>query len=123
MHKILIVEDETSLREIYSEVLKDAGYGVIEAGDGETAETLIKSGDWDLLLLDIMLPKLDGMTVLKEKSQNQMLKDKPVIVISNLDNEDIIKQCMEGGASGYLVKSNISPQELVDNVNKHFTNA
>jgi two-component system sensor histidine kinase and response regulator WspE len=123
MKKVLIVEDETSLREVYVEIISDAGYDVLQAADGERAWEIIKEGQWDLLLLDIMLPKLDGMEVLKHVSDDANLKSKPVVVLSNLDNDSIVKQCLSQGASGYLIKANITPQDVLNTVNKHLDHA
>ncbi len=123
MKKVLIVEDETSLREIYAEIIADAGYEVLQAGDGDKAWEIINSGEWDLLLLDIMLPKLDGMEVLRNKDKNSFCKNKPVIMLSNLDNENIVKECLSLGAAGYLVKSSVTPQDILNVVNKHLTHA
>lgn len=118
--KILLIEDEVSLRELYAEVLNDNGYEVIQAGDGETAGKLINSGNWDMVLLDIMLPKLDGIEVLKQLSVNPALSKKTALVLSNLDNEAIVKQCLQLGAKEYLTKANINPQQLLDIINRYF---
>lgn len=117
--KILIIEDEISLREVYTDMLRDADYTVDEAGDGEGALALVEAGDWDLLFLDIMLPKLDGTELLKKIKANELLKDKPVVIISNLESDEIVKNCMNQGAVEYLVKSNINPSTLVGVANKY----
>lgn len=118
--KILIVEDEVSLRELYVEVLKDASYDVFEVGDGESGSSMITTLDWDLLILDIMLPRLDGIEVLRKLSANSAVNKRPVIVLSNLDTDAIMKQCFDLGAKDYLIKSNITPQQLLECVNKCF---
>ena len=119
MIKILLVEDELSLRELYAEFLRDAGYSVDEAGDGETAVFKINQGDWDLLLLDIMLPKLDGMEILKVIRSNQSLNFKPVLVMSNLEDSSVINKCMSYGAKEFLLKADINPPEIIKAIERH----
>lgn len=121
-NKILLVEDELSLRELYEEILKDGGYAVDHASDGEEAIQKIYKGDWDLLLLDIMLPKLDGLEILKRIKTTDGISTKPVIVFSNLDSKDIVQQCLDLGASNYLVKSNVDPAHYLEEIGKYLSN-
>jgi DNA-binding response OmpR family regulator len=113
MSKVLLIEDELSLRELYCEVLTDAGYVVESIGDGAQALEQIRCGEWDVLLLDIMLPKLDGLEVLKQVSADDKLSKKPIIVLSNLDNETVVKQCLDLGARKFLIKADITPQDIL----------
>ncbi len=113
---ILIVEDEDDIRSVYSEILKDAGYSVLEAADGVNGLAMAQKELWDILLLDIMLPGEDGMQLLKEIKKNPALQQKPVILLTNLENDTIITQCFELGASGYLIKSEITPDKIVAEV-------
>jgi len=116
MLTVLIIEDETDIRQVYSEVLKDASFNVIEASDGESGLAKAKSTSWDLLLLDIMLPKVDGLEVLKSIRSDQKLAGRPVILLTNLGRESIIKEGFELGANGYLIKSEMTPDQVVKEV-------
>jgi DNA-binding response OmpR family regulator len=122
MTKILLVEDEFSLRELYTDFLRDAGYVVDEAGDGETAESKIQAGAWDILLLDIMLPKLDGMEILGKIKADKSLNWKPVLVMSNLEDPAIIKKCIGSGAKEFLAKAELTPPDIIKAVERYVPN-
>lgn len=117
-NNILIVEDETDIREVYVEVLTSAGYTVDQASDGEVGMQKIKEGKWDLLLLDIMLPGKDGLKILKEIKETPGLKKGPVIALTNLNSENIIHEVFTSGADGYLIKSEITPDKVVEEIVK-----
>ena len=117
-NNILIVEDETDIREVYVEVLTSAGYTVDQAADGEVGMQKIKEGNWDLLLLDIMLPGKDGLKILKEIKETPGLKKGPVIALTNLNSESIIHEVFTSGADGYLIKSEITPDKVVEEIAK-----
>ena len=122
MKKILLIEDETNIRALYAEVLRDDGYEVTEIGEGGTGYEAAKAGDWDLLLLDIMLPTMDGVKLLKELKGNAMAVAKPVVVVSNLDDENVKNTCLELGAKEFLVKSNVMPNDVLLTVKKYVFN-
>jgi DNA-binding response OmpR family regulator len=113
---ILIIEDEDEIRSLYVEVLKDAGYEVLEAKDGRKGYDKVVSEKWDLLLLDIMLPSMDGVQILKEMSLADVGEGRPVILLTNLGSENVIKDCFNYGADGYLIKSEITPDRIVTEV-------
>lgn len=115
-HKILIIEDEHSVNDLYAELLRDEGYEVDQARDGDVGVDKIKNTSWDMLLLDIMLPGKDGLRMLKEMKTEPGLKKGPVVVISNLNSEHIIREAMGFGADSYLVKSEITPDKVVSTV-------
>jgi two-component system chemotaxis response regulator CheY len=117
---ILIIEDETDIRQIYSEILREAGYIVLEAGEGNTGLEIAKNQNWDLLLLDIMLPGQDGLHVLKEIKKLPEQAKKPVLLLTNLESEPIITECFALGADGYLIKSEITPDFIVAEVRNYF---
>ena len=119
MNKVLIIEDEISLQDLYADFLREAGFNVSTASDGDKAIELINNSDWDILLLDIMLPKLDGTEVLKRVKADPKLKSKPVIVLSNLESDQIVKECLDLGAREFLIKSDITPQTILDVVSKY----
>ena len=117
-NNILIVEDEHDIREIYAEVLQSSGYKVDQAPDGESGMQKIRNTDWDLLLLDIMLPGKDGLKILKEIKENPEIKKGPVIALTNLNSENIIQEAFSAGADGYLIKSEITPDKIIDEAEK-----
>lgn len=113
---VLLVEDETDIREVYAEILQDAGYIVAQAEDGEVALAKSVSEKWDIMLLDIMLPKVDGLEVLKKVRSANRDSRKPIILLTNLGRESIIKEGFELGANGYLIKSELTPDQVVTEV-------
>jgi two-component system response regulator ResD len=116
---ILLIEDENDIRKIYAEVLTEAGFTVKEAADGTQGIQMAKNEPWDLMLLDIMLPGEDGIHVLKDLKQVPTLVEKPVLLLTNLENETIIAECFDMGADGYVIKSEITPDYIVAEVKKY----
>ncbi len=116
--KVLIIEDELNIRDVYSQVLREANFEVFEAADGHTGMEMAREGNWDLMLLDIMLPKRDGLEILGEVKKVDTLKNKPVILLTNLGRDSIVKEGYSLGASGYLIKSEINPDDVVQSVQK-----
>ena len=114
---VLIVEDEADLRLLYAEVLTEAGYNVEQAPDGELAMQKIMSMPWDILLLDIMLPGKDGLAILKEIAKVPGAKRGPVLMLTNLNSEHIIDEAFKIGADGYVIKSEVTPDKVVAEVN------
>jgi CheY-like chemotaxis protein len=119
---ILIVEDEEDLIFMYSAALSAANFSVLQAKNGhESLEILEKNdGNVDLILLDIVMPEMDGIETLEKIKGNEKFKNIPVIVSTNLDNEDDKKQALELGANDYLVKSKYTPSEMVKKVEEFF---
>lgn len=118
--KILVVDDEDSVREIYRHEFLNNGYTVVVAADGE--EGLLKAGEEspDMVLLDIMLPKMSGIEVLRALKENELTKKIPVLLLTNLGEETIIKEGFELGADGYLLKVSYTPAQVVEEVKKFF---
>lgn len=116
--RILLVEDDAFLREIYVDSLTQAGFQVQFAADGAEGLEKIKEGNWDLLLLDIILPNMDGieiMRTLKADPEFAPQVSKPVIFLTNLDNDNEMKQALELG-QGYIIKSQINPGDLITKI-------
>ncbi len=111
--KILVVEDETFLVKIYTVKLKKEGFDVSIANDGEQAVKMAEELKPDLILLDLILPKLNGFEALERMRASAANKSTPVIVLSNLGQEEDIKRAEGLGADGYLVKANFSIQDIV----------
>lgn len=116
--RLLIIEDDQDLRELYVEVLRDEGFEVAEAADGQVGLEKAKAGDYDLLLLDIMLPKVDGLQILKSIKESSDLSKIPVVMLTNLGRESIIKEGFTLGADGYIIKSEYTPDQVVAEVRK-----
>lgn len=116
---VILIEDEANIRSVYSEMLKTEGFEVVEISDGDEGLDTLKTDSWDLLLLDLMLPKKDGVELLKDIQNDPKAKNRPVLVVTNLNNEDLKNTCMQLGAKEYLVKSDITPGDLVTNVKKY----
>jgi CheY-like chemotaxis protein len=116
MAKILIVEDDKFLQEVYVDTLKSAGHDIDTADDGEIALQKVKQGGFDLILVDIILPKINGLDVIAQaKLALQTNPNKCVIFLTNLDKGEEIKKALELG-NGYLIKSQITPGDLVREV-------
>jgi len=107
---VLIVEDEESIRLVYAEYLRMEGFEVEEAKDGEEALAKASSFDYDIMLLDIMLPKVDGLEVLKALKTNPELSSKPIIILTALGRDSIIKKGFELGADGFIIKDEATPE-------------
>ncbi len=116
--RILIIEDDQDVRELYAEVLRDGGFDVEEAVDGQSGLARMLKDDYDLIILDIMLPKFDGLSILKTIKKKGALKDIPIILLTNLDRESIIKEGFALGADGYLIKSEHTPRQIVEEAKK-----
>lgn len=123
--KVLVVEDEIFIRELYEKVLQGAGYEVTGAQDGQEGLNKAKEGKFDIILLDIMLPKMTGIDVLKEikKDPDEKLRKIPVYLLTNLGQESIIKEAFKIGADGYLLKAKYLPNQIVSEVDAFFKKA
>ena len=120
MKKILIIEDESALQKTLGEMLSQQGYEVLSALNGEIGLKLAQSKKPDLILLDLILPKIHGFDVLKKIKDNPETREIPVIVLTNLESIEDIKKAMELGATTYLVKANYSLEELTIKINQVF---
>jgi len=115
---ILFIEDESALQRTFGERLSQDGYRMIRALDGETGLRLAKSEKPDLVLLDLILPKMHGLDVLKKIKENEETKDIPVIVLTNLEGVENVEKAIEAGATTYLVKAQYSLEEVIDKIKK-----
>ena len=112
--RILVVEDDLFLRELYTDILTAEGYRVESAADGEEALQKIKAGGYDLILLDIIMPKMDGLEVMRQIQSNPPQNpNKCVVFLTNLDKDEEIRTALKLG-NGYLIKSQITPGSLVE---------
>lgn len=115
--KVLLVEDDLFLRDIYTRVLGVEGFTVLTASDGEEGLYLAqKNPDAKILLLDIMLPKIHGIEVLKKLKADPVTQKLPIVVLTNLTEENVVQEALRLGATGYLVKVRFTPQQVVEKV-------
>src|SRR5438874_2098363 len=104
--RILLADDDVYTRELYEELLRSEGYEVVAVGDGEASLVEAVKGGFDLILSDIIMPKKDGVSFLKEyKTLKPQKPNGPIIMLTVLGEDPIIKSCLELGAAGYLIKS------------------
>ena len=113
---ILLVEDDEFLAELYATKLNLEDYEVALASDGEKGLKMIKELKPDLILLDIILPKMDGFEILKNIKTNKNLKKIPVILLTNLSQKDEVKKGLELGADDYLIKAHFMTSEVVKKI-------
>ncbi len=111
--KILLVEDDGFLRELIGKKLLKEGFEIIEAVDGEECLKKAKEEKFDAVLLDLILPILDGFEVLTKFKEDPLLASMPVIILSNLGQKDEIEHGIKLGAVDYLVKANFTPSEII----------
>lgn len=118
--KILIVEDDQFLREFYQELLTAEGYFVDVASDGEIALSKLRSNEYNLALLDLMLPKKDGVQILRDLKVNPPKSSQiNIVVLTNLGQDAVIKECFNLGAEGYLIKSALNPDQVLTEVKSY----
>jgi CheY-like chemotaxis protein len=119
--KILLIEDDNFLVEMYKTKFEREGYEIVTAmNGGEGLERAVKEKP-DLILLDMVLPEKDGYEVLDELKGDKETKDIPVIILSNLGQNGEVKKGKEKGAEDYFIKSNFTPGQLVDKINKRMS--
>jgi len=110
---ILLVDDDLTLREMYDERLKAEGFEIVQASNGEEALAKAKEIKPNVILLDIMMPKVNGFDVLKQIKEDADLKDTPVILLTALIQDVDRLQGMKLGAADYIVKSETMPGEVI----------
>lgn len=118
MSHVLIVEDDVFLAEIYQKKFEMEGFKVSMAGNGEKGLADIKKKKPDIVLLDILLPKLDGFAVLEAAKADAAIKNIPIILLTNLGQKDDVQRGLDEGAVDYLIKTHFKPSEVVDKVRK-----
>jgi CheY-like chemotaxis protein len=117
--KILVVDDDLYLRELYIEILQEAGYDVYAVTDGAEALALLKQGGYALTLLDMIMPRIDGLGVLEASAKfSPPVPNGPIIVLTNLSHDPVIQEATKRGAQGYLIKTDLTPKEIIQTVKK-----
>jgi CheY-like chemotaxis protein len=117
MPKILIAEDDKFLANAYRVKLTKSNFEVKIAMDGVEAMTVLQSFTPDLILLDLVMPKKDGFTVLSELKASPQFKNIPVLVASNLGQKEDLDKAMALGAKGFVVKADMSLEDLIKKIN------
>jgi len=119
MAKVLIVEDDQYIREMYALIIKNAGHEVAEAPDGAAGLVEATNGGYDVILLDLMMPQMDGLSFLRAlKKKPPKKKNGPIIVMSNLAYSDAKDEAKKLGATDFFVKADMEPKEVVAIVEK-----
>lgn len=117
--KILIVEDDQFIREMYALMLRKNHFDVVESQDGAAGLVEARKGGFDMILLDLMMPQMDGLTFLKKlKEQPPATPNGPIVVMSNLAYGDAKDEAMNLGAVDFLVKADLDPKEILAKVEK-----
>lgn len=116
MAKVLIVEDDQFLLRMYKKKFEIAGFQVEIAVDGEDGLNKMRSAKPDIVLMDIMMPKLNGLDAIAQAKQDSMIKNIPILVLTNLSNTDDAQNAVKSGALGYMVKSDFTPSQVVEKV-------
>jgi DNA-binding response OmpR family regulator len=113
---VLIVEDDKFLRELISRKILNEGFDVSEAVDGEDGLKKVKEEKPDLILLDLILPGIDGFEFLARIKEDSGLAQIPVIILSNLGQKEDIEKGMKLGAVDYLIKAHFTPREIIEKI-------
>lgn len=117
--KIFVVEDDSFVMDIYRTKLIQEGFEVDTAENGMEALKKLEEIKPDLILLDIIMPYVDGLEVLKKVREKEKTKDVPVILLTNLSQKEEINQGLALGANDYLIKSHFTPSEVLEKINKY----
>jgi len=114
--KILIIEDDKFLRGLIAQKLKAEGYEVTEAAEGREGLEKVKKEKPNLILLDLVLPGIDGFEVLKKIKEDPSTSFLPVIILSNLGQKESVEKGLKMGAVDYLIKAHFTPTEIIEKV-------
>lgn len=114
--KILIIEDDKFLRELIARKLTDEGFEISEAVDGEDGIKKLKEAKPDLVLLDLILPSIDGFEVLSKVKEDESIASIPIIILSNLGQKEEVEKGLDLGAVDYLIKAHFTPGEIVEKI-------
>lgn len=115
---VLLVEDDAFLSGIYQKKFEMEGFKVSVSDNGEKAVADARKKKPDIILLDILLPKLDGFAVLNKLKADREIKDIPVILLTNLGQKEDVQKGLDLGAADYLIKAHFKPSEVVDKARK-----
>lgn len=114
--KILIIEDDKFLRELVTRKLSGEGFDIVEAVDGEDGMRKIKEKKPDLVLLDLILPGIDGFEFLSKAKEDPSVSSIPIIILSNLGQREEVDKGLKMGAADYLIKAHFTPGEIIEKI-------
>lgn len=114
--KVLIIEDEPAILYALKKNLAEAGYNVLAAEDGEKGLNLMKTEKPDVILLDIILPKINGFDILEIAKRHEETKNIPIVVLTNLNDNDSIAKSAALGAAGHLIKIENQPKDVLEKI-------
>lgn len=114
--KILIIEDDKFLRELIARKLEKVGYEIIQAVDGESGLKKMEEERPQVVLLDLILPGIDGFEVLSQGKKKNLLEKSPVLVLSNLGQKEDVERALNLGAVDYLIKAHFTPEEIIEKI-------
>jgi PleD family two-component response regulator len=115
---IVVVDDDAFITTMYQETLTKAGFTVVLASNAEEALQAVVHEKPDIMLLDLVMPGYDGFEILKAMKANEATKQVPVVILSNLTQDDVEEQARSLGAIDYIVKVNLPPRELITRLNR-----
>jgi len=121
MRKILLIEDDPFLGEMYTDKFAQSGFKIDVATDGKEGMNKIKKSRPDLILLDVVLPKMDGFEILKELKKDSKLEKIPVVLLTNLGQKNEIEKGLSLGAEEYIIKAHFTPTAVVAKVKEVLT--
>jgi len=116
--KVLIIEDDPFIADVYVLKLESEGYDVETAEDGIIGLEKLKKNKYDIILLDILMPNLDGFKVLERIKMNPEVSKIPVVILTNLSQKKDIQKGLDLGATDYIIKTKFTPTEVVKTINK-----
>ena len=115
--KLLIIDDDTYIRDLYQEILTGEGFDVTVAKDGEEGLSYLQQGGFRVVLMDIMMPKLDGIGILETlKTHPPKTPNGPILLLTNLDHDPLLSKAEALGAAKHLVKADMLPPMIVSEV-------
>lgn len=116
MTKIAIIEDDAAIHQMYRMKFESEGFDVQLAKDGKAGVALVKKFKPDIVLLDLQMPEVDGVEALREIRGSDWGRDLPIIILTNLGEEESPKEIKQLGVSGYIVKADFTPRQVVNKV-------
>ncbi|MEX2008211.1 MAG: response regulator [Candidatus Spechtbacterales bacterium] len=116
MKKVLFIEDEPVLQETLAEALHEAGFEVALAADGEKGLELILANEYDLILLDLILPRRNGFQIMEALKKEGRIPKAPIVVLTNLESAHDVERVLALGATTYLVKAHYTPSDIVQKI-------
>jgi len=118
MAKILIVEDDSILSDLYNNTFSFAGYTTVIAKNGLEGFDKARQENPDIIFLDLMMPKMNGLELIEELKKNETTKNIPVVILSNFSDEKLAKEAMAKGALAYIIKSDYEPKQVIQMADK-----